>query len=164
MRSRPALVALVLAGAMGPGLARAQASKFNLKPGATGQACLECHQDFADVLKRPSLHTPVRSRQCIGCHNPHASDHGKLLSAEPDKTCAACHGDVAPKAAKSAHRPVAEGKCTACHDPHGSATKGNLVKAGKVSEQEALSKASNPQALEMNFKGIFLDEGRRILQ
>ncbi|HWX22301.1 MAG TPA: PilT/PilU family type 4a pilus ATPase [Candidatus Binatia bacterium] len=39
----------------------------------------------------------------------------------------------------------------------------NLVKAGKVSEQEALNKATNPQALEMNFKGIFLDEGRRIL-
>jgi twitching motility protein PilT len=39
----------------------------------------------------------------------------------------------------------------------------NLVKEGKVSEQEALSKASNPQALEMNFKGIFLDEGRRIM-
>jgi twitching motility protein PilT len=38
-----------------------------------------------------------------------------------------------------------------------------LVKLGKVSEQEALSKATNPQALEMNFKGIFLDEGRRIL-
>ena len=39
----------------------------------------------------------------------------------------------------------------------------NLVKQGRVSEEEALSKASNPQALEMNFKGIFLDEGRRIL-
>jgi twitching motility protein PilT len=39
-----------------------------------------------------------------------------------------------------------------------------LVKDGKVSEKEALSKATNPQALEMNFKGIFLDEGRRILQ
>jgi twitching motility protein PilT len=38
-----------------------------------------------------------------------------------------------------------------------------LVKDGKVSEQEALNKATNPQALEMNFKGIFLDEGRRIL-
>ena len=38
-----------------------------------------------------------------------------------------------------------------------------LVKDGKVSEQEALSKATNPQALEMNFRGIFLDEGRRIL-
>jgi twitching motility protein PilT len=39
----------------------------------------------------------------------------------------------------------------------------NLVRQGRVSEPEALSKASNPQALEMNFKGIFLDEGRRIL-
>jgi twitching motility protein PilT len=39
----------------------------------------------------------------------------------------------------------------------------NLVKAGTVTEKEALAKASNPQALEMNFKGIFLDEGRRIL-
>ena len=38
-----------------------------------------------------------------------------------------------------------------------------LVKDGKVSEKEALVKATNPQALEMNFKGIFLDEGRRIL-
>src|ERR1700722_4338091 len=38
-----------------------------------------------------------------------------------------------------------------------------LVKDGKVSEKEALAKASNAQALEMNFKGIFLDEGRRIL-
>lgn len=39
----------------------------------------------------------------------------------------------------------------------------NLVKSGKVTEKEALAKASNPQALEMNFKGIFLDEGRRII-
>jgi twitching motility protein PilT len=38
-----------------------------------------------------------------------------------------------------------------------------LVKDRKVSEKEALSKATNAQALEMNFKGIFLDEGRRIL-
>ena len=39
----------------------------------------------------------------------------------------------------------------------------NLVKAGRISEKEALSKASNPQALEMNFKGIFLNEGGRIV-
>jgi twitching motility protein PilT len=38
-----------------------------------------------------------------------------------------------------------------------------LVKQGKVTEKEALNKATNPQALEMNFKGIFLDEARRIL-
>jgi twitching motility protein PilT len=39
----------------------------------------------------------------------------------------------------------------------------DMVKAGRVTEKEALSKATNPQALEMNFKGIFLDEGRRII-
>jgi twitching motility protein PilT len=39
----------------------------------------------------------------------------------------------------------------------------NLVKQGRVTEKEALTKATNPQALEMNFKGIFLDEARRIL-
>ena len=39
----------------------------------------------------------------------------------------------------------------------------DLVKARKVTEAEALAKASNPQALDMMFKGIFLDEGRRIL-
>jgi twitching motility protein PilT len=39
----------------------------------------------------------------------------------------------------------------------------DLVKARKITEKEALSKATNAQALEMNFKGIFLDEGRRIL-
>jgi twitching motility protein PilT len=38
-----------------------------------------------------------------------------------------------------------------------------LVQERKISEQEALLKASNPQVLEMNLKGIFLDEGRRIL-
>jgi len=39
----------------------------------------------------------------------------------------------------------------------------NLVKDRKITEKEAMAKASNPQALEMNFKGIFLDEARRIL-
>jgi twitching motility protein PilT len=39
----------------------------------------------------------------------------------------------------------------------------NLVKAGRVTEKEAMAKANNAQALEMNFKGIFLDEGRRIV-
>ncbi|MGD0814046.1 MAG: PilT/PilU family type 4a pilus ATPase [Verrucomicrobiota bacterium] len=38
-----------------------------------------------------------------------------------------------------------------------------LVKEGKVSQQDALAKATNAQALEMNFQGIFLTEGKRIL-
>ena len=38
-----------------------------------------------------------------------------------------------------------------------------LVKDGRVSQKEALAKATNAQALEMNFQGIFLTEGKRIL-
>jgi len=38
-----------------------------------------------------------------------------------------------------------------------------MVKDGKVSQKEALLKATNAQALEMNFQGIFLSEGKRIL-
>ena len=38
-----------------------------------------------------------------------------------------------------------------------------LVKDGVITKEEALDKASNPQALEMHFKGIFLSEGSRIL-
>ena len=38
-----------------------------------------------------------------------------------------------------------------------------MVKDGKVSQKEALAKATNPAALEMNFQGIFLTQGKRIL-
>ncbi len=38
-----------------------------------------------------------------------------------------------------------------------------LVKAKLVTEEEALAKASNPAALEMNLKGIFLSQSTRIL-
>ena len=38
-----------------------------------------------------------------------------------------------------------------------------LVKAKMITEEEALAKATNPEALKMNFRGIFLDESRRIL-
>jgi twitching motility protein PilT len=38
-----------------------------------------------------------------------------------------------------------------------------LAKAKTITEAEALNKATNPDALRMNFRGIFLDESRRIL-
>ena len=38
-----------------------------------------------------------------------------------------------------------------------------LVKDDIITKEEALEKATNTQALEMNFKGIFLSEGNRIL-
>jgi len=37
------------------------------------------------------------------------------------------------------------------------------IKKGKVSEEDGLRQATNPETLRMNLKGIFLDEARRIL-
>ena len=39
----------------------------------------------------------------------------------------------------------------------------DLIKKGLISETEGLSAATNPEALKMNLKGIFLDEGKSIL-
>jgi DmsE family decaheme c-type cytochrome len=110
----------------------AQAQKFKLKPGANGTTCLECHATFQDVLKKPFVHTPVKSKDCVGCHNPHAAKHGKLLDASPSQACLGCHGDVVPKNAKSIHKPVEEKGCAGCHDPHASDAKFNLLKPGNV--------------------------------
>ncbi len=38
-----------------------------------------------------------------------------------------------------------------------------MIRAGAVTEEVALRYASNPEALRMNLKGVFLDEARRIL-
>ncbi len=37
------------------------------------------------------------------------------------------------------------------------------IRSGRISEKEGLRQATNPESLAMNLKGIFLDEGRKIL-
>ena len=122
------LAALLLLG----GFARAEdnALKFKLKPGANGKLCLNCHFDLQETVKKPFVHTPLKAGECIGCHSPHASAHGKLLAAETGSICSLCHSSVVPAGARSVHKPVGEGNCMKCHDPHASTNKFNLVKGG----------------------------------
>jgi len=102
---------------------------FKLKPGAEGKICLTCHVQFEEKLKDPFVHTPVKRGDCTGCHSPHASSHGKLLSEGLNKICTKCHA-VIPKEARSVHADVMSGNCTKCHDAHSSKNKANLLKAG----------------------------------
>jgi DmsE family decaheme c-type cytochrome len=110
--------------------ATAAENKFRLKPGAEGKVCLDCHSDFAQKLKSRFVHTPVKSGECTGCHSPHASAHGKLLSSSTGSMCLTCHDGVIPEKAVSSHKVVMEGNCVTCHDPHASDNKANLRKAG----------------------------------
>ena len=116
---------LVVSGASGQ-----NQNKFRLKPGAQGKLCLNCHNDFEEKLKSKFVHTPVKTAECSGCHNPHTSAHGKLLDASTSTICLKCHDDVIPKKAISTHKVAVEGNCVKCHDPHASNNKGNLLKAG----------------------------------
>lgn len=38
-----------------------------------------------------------------------------------------------------------------------------LIRSGKITEEDGMRNATNPESLVMNLKGIFLDEGRKIL-
>jgi len=105
-------------------------NKFRLKPGASGQLCLNCHEDFKEKLKNPFIHTPVKTGDCSECHNPHAASHGKLLDEDANRICYKCHEEILPKNPKSIHKTVREGNCVKCHDPHASKNKFVLLKEG----------------------------------
>ncbi len=129
----PLIMALCLAGLGAVGLiraARADDASYLLKPGARGKVCLTCHDDFAAKLKDAYVHTPVKDGDCTGCHSPHASSHGKLLSASTRGICFTCHPDIVPQNAVSTHPVAAEGHCVKCHDPHASNNPFHLLKSG----------------------------------
>jgi predicted CXXCH cytochrome family protein len=106
------------------------ANTFKLKEGAKAQLCIECHKDIQETLKSPFVHAPLKRGECSGCHNPHTSEHGKLLGDEINSLCNNCHKDVIPEKTRSIHKVVADGKCVSCHDPHASGNKFVLRKKG----------------------------------
>lgn len=105
--------------------------QFKLKPGAKGTLCLKCHNSFQEKMARKFVHTPLKNKDCSGCHNPHTSKHGKLLAADAKSMCATCHNSMIVANAKSVHKVVADGGCMKCHDPHSAAIKDNLLKEGR---------------------------------
>jgi len=106
---------------------------LNADPGvevvALGDLVPDRVESALEKLKSKFVHTPVKTEECTGCHNPHTSAHGKLLAESPRAICLKCHEGIIPVKAVSSHKVALEGNCVACHDPHGSNNKGNLVKA-----------------------------------
>src|SRR5208337_1210594 len=86
-------------------------ASLKLKTGARGKICLNCHVEFQEKLKNAFVHTPVKNGDCTGCHNPHTSSHGKLLSADTSKICSTCHPAMVPDNARSAHKVVVDNNC-----------------------------------------------------
>jgi predicted CXXCH cytochrome family protein len=99
------------------------------------QLCLGCHPaEKIMPAKRPDgrpmvQHPPVEQGLCTTCHNPHASDHGKLVKDRLDYACFLCHGKIEDATLQpKQHKPVATGNCLLCHQAHVSAEPKLLTK------------------------------------
>jgi DmsE family decaheme c-type cytochrome len=101
-----------------------------VKADTVNELCFKCHAE----KRGPFLweHPPV-AENCLTCHVPHGSNHGKLLSSKPPFLCQSCHdatqhpGTIYTKfetfpgsAASGKNRMIARG-CLNCHtNIHGS--------------------------------------------
>lgn len=82
-------------------------------------------QDNFQGKSRKKSHMPSGSRECLWCHNPHASKRKGLTRREIKILCLSCHSKMAARLksdtpAGGRHPEVIKGNCTSCHDPHSS--------------------------------------------
>ena len=88
--------------------------------------CFTCHEAFGT---KSHVHPPAKEGQCTMCHDPHASDQPKLLTAPMGELCTGCHSDKTGLAVM--HGPVSTGECTSCHTPHESDNAALVLKTGE---------------------------------
>lgn len=79
------------------------------------ELCYTCHD--GSKFKGNSVHTPVSSGMCTGCHDPHQSNYNKILLKDVPGLCYNCH-DASRFKGKYGHAVI--GMCTGCHNPHAS--------------------------------------------
>lgn len=100
---------------------RVKKGAFGLTDNGKSGLCNECHER-KDTMK--FIHGPIKTGDCLACHDIHQSNNKKQLKApnEGGKLCYMCH-EKGKFDRKYPHPPIAEGKCTGCHDPHQSNVK-----------------------------------------
>lgn len=88
------------------------------------QLCYSCHDK--SNFSGNSIHQPVSSGMCTGCHDAHQSGNPKILLKEIPSLCYTCHDEAKFKKGKSGHTLV--GMCNGCHTPHASEANKILIK------------------------------------
>ena len=92
--------------------------------------CLSCHQNVADMMRRPFTHKVEHGAvECSSCHDPHGGKGRNMFPhGDMEAACADCHADkqgpfVFP------HVTGVAGDCMSCHTSHGSSNKWQLTRA-----------------------------------
>ena len=78
--------------------------------------CYICHEDLGQSYNY--LHGPVAGGYCTACHDPHRSDHPKLLKLNGDDLCFYCHQKASVRK-NEMHQDLEGMVCMDCHNPHG---------------------------------------------
>jgi predicted CXXCH cytochrome family protein len=79
--------------------------------------CYNCH-DRASFMKT-TVHGAI-ALGCTTCHNPHRSNHARLLKEAVPTLCVGCHEDRFAPGKSTGHSLAGNEACSSCHDPHAS--------------------------------------------
>lgn len=83
--------------------------------------CVKCHANLTKTMGQKSTHPPFKQKQCLTCHDPHASNYSSMMRRRPDVICTLCHRKTVNAARRVKHRPFELRSCTSCHSAHASA-------------------------------------------
>ena len=83
--------------------------------------CFGCHEK--KNFQKTTVHGALMLG-CTSCHDPHASDHARVLKEEIPGLCLHCHEEKlgAKTAQASGHVHAKTDRCSDCHSPHASDT------------------------------------------
>jgi len=93
-----------------------------------------CHSGLMKVAKKKRYSMPpFAKKQCISCHQAHASNQPFLLKSPVKPLCLSCHPQIAKYfSSATKHPPFKAGDCTACHRGHASNVKPLLRRRPKT--------------------------------
>jgi predicted CXXCH cytochrome family protein len=98
--------------------------------------CYGCH-DRSSFMKN-TVHGAM-ALGCTTCHNPHASEHARLLKETVPALCIGCHQDRIVPGAGTGHALAGNEACSSCHNPH--ASDAPKLMLSQQSEQQATKTA-----------------------
>ena len=110
--------------------------------------CFGCHEK--KNFQKTTVHGAMMLG-CTSCHDPHVSDHARVLKDEIPGLCLHCHAErIAAMTAQNSdgHTHAATDRCSDCHSPHATDTPKLVLKRpqGKDDGKTALiQKPSVPQ-------------------
>lgn len=99
-----------------------EVTRIKLTTATPVKLCIQCHADKDAATAKGPVHSP-NVRDCLSCHDPHASDNKNQLvkaisgSTSKDNLCLDCHKTGTHVDAKGSRHAVLDG-CDSCHTIH----------------------------------------------